>query len=209
MSVLPHSVPRTPYFPMVQTPARLYTPEEYLELETQADDKSEYRDGEIVPMTGGTTNHNQLAGNFYAHLLFALRSQGYRVYMSDVRLWIPTYRQYTYPDVMAIQGQPLYADTSRTTVTNPLLIAEVLSKSTQNYDQGEKFLYYRSIPELQEYILIDQQQYHAMQHTKTETGQWLLTEYWGAEAVLTLKALTFEIALTDLYEGVDFNNVEP
>jgi Uma2 family endonuclease len=126
----------------VQTPKRFYTPEEYLELEEKADYKSEYRDGEIVPMTGGTTNHNKIAGNFYANLNFALDEQDYDIYIGDVRLWIPRYRQHTYPDVMVIEGEPVYTGTSTTTVMNPSLIVEVLSKSTKNYDQGDKFLYY-------------------------------------------------------------------
>jgi Uma2 family endonuclease len=124
---------------MTQTRPRLYTPKEYLELEEAADYKSEYRDGEIVPMTGGTTNHNKLAGTLYAYLLFALKGLGYDIYIGDVRLWMPQYRQYTYPDVMVIQGQPLYVGNSKTTVMNPSLIIEVLSKPTQNYDQGDKF----------------------------------------------------------------------
>ncbi|WP_204105963.1 MULTISPECIES: Uma2 family endonuclease, partial [Spirulina sp. CCY15215] len=123
---------------------RYYTPEEYLALEEQAEFKSEYRDGEIVPMTGGTTNHNELAGNFYAYLKFFLKKKPYRVYMGDVKLWIPSYRQYTYPDIMVIQGKPIYTGKSKTTVMNPMLMVEVLSKSTQNYDRGDKFEYYRS-----------------------------------------------------------------
>lgn len=193
---------------MTQTKPRLYTPEEYLELEAKADYKSEYRDGEIVPMTGGTTNHNKLAGTLYAYLLFALKGLDYNLYIGDVRLWIPQYRQYVYPDVMMVRGQPLYADNSKTTIMNPTLIVEVLSKSTQNYDQGDKFMYYRSIPEMQEYILIDQKRYHVIQHTKTETGQWLLSEYQGRDSTMTLQAIEFEISLADLYAGVDFSNLE-
>jgi Uma2 family endonuclease len=193
---------------MVQTQSRIYTPEEYLELEAKADYKSEYRDGEIVPMTGGTTNHNELALNLAATLKLSLRGQGYKIYIGDVRLWIPEYRQYTYPDVMVIQGQPVYANNSRTTVMNPKIIIEVLSKSTQNYDQGDKFMYYRSIPEMQEYILLDQKQYHLIQHTKTATGQWLLTEYRGKSASLSLEAIEFHLSLAELYEGVDFDNSE-
>src|SRR4028119_932739 len=121
-------------------------------------------------MTGGTTNHNKIALNFAANLKFSLRGQSYDIYIGDVRLWIPRYRQYTYPDVMVIQGEPLYTGTGTTTVMNPLLIVEVLSKSTKNYDQGDKFLYYRSIPEFKEYILVDQHRHHAMQHTKTPEG---------------------------------------
>ncbi|MEJ1936451.1 Uma2 family endonuclease, partial [Nostoc sp. NIES-2111] len=128
----------------VATQKRFYTPEEYLELEEKAEFKSEYCDGEIIPMTGGTTNHNKIAGNFYAYLKYALRRQKYEIYIADVRLWIPRYRQYTYPDVMLIQGEPVYTGTNTTTVMNPSLIVEVLSKSTKDYDQGDKFLYYRS-----------------------------------------------------------------
>ncbi len=139
----------------MQTQTRTYTPEEYLELEEKAEYKSEYRDGEIIPMAGGTTNHNKIALNFAAALKYGLKKQNYDVYIGDVRLWIPRYRQYTYPDVMLIKGEPIYQNANTTTVMNPLLIAEVLSKSTSNYDQGDKFLYYRSIPEFQEYILIN------------------------------------------------------
>ncbi len=190
----------------VQTQKRYYTPEEYLELEEKAEYKSEYRDGEIIPMTGGTTNHNKIAGNFYAYLKFALKGKKYDVYISDVRLWIPKYRQHTYPDVMVIQGQPVYTGTSTTTVINPLLIAEVLSKSTKNYDQGDKFLYYRSIPEFKEYILIDQYQYHVMHYVKTTDGKWIFDELEGESVTLLLQTIDFEITLSDLYEQVDFGD---
>jgi Uma2 family endonuclease len=188
----------------IQTQKYYYTPEEYLELEAQAEYKNEYRDGEIVPMTGGTTNHNKIALNFAASLKFGLRKKNYEVYIGDVRLWVPRYRLYTYPDVMVIQGEPMYTGTNTTTVMNPLLIAEVLSKSTQNYDQGNKFLYYRSIPNLQEYILINQYEYHVMQYVKTTENQWLLTELVDESAVLTLQSIDFQIPLSDLYEQVDF-----
>lgn len=191
----------------LQTPKR-YTTEEYLELEEKAEYKSEYRDGEIIPMTGGTTNHNKIALNFAANLKFALRGQNYDIYIGDVRLWIPRYRQYTYPDVMVIQGEPIYTGTSMTTVINPLLIAEVLSKFTKNYDQGDKFLYYRSIPELKEYILIDQAKYHVMQYIKTAEGQWLFTERESEDAVLSLHSIDFQIAFSDLYEQVNFGESE-
>lgn len=188
----------------IQTVKPFYTPEEYLELEEQAEFKSEYRDGEIVPMTGGTTNHNQIAGNFYASIKFSLKRQDYRIYIGDVRLWIPKYRQYTYPDVMVIEGEPVYSGNNTTTVTNPSLIVEILSKSTQNYDQGNKFLYYRSIPEFKEYILIDQYQYHVMHYAKTGDGKWILNEIEGESAILSLN-LDFQITLIDLYEKVNFS----
>ena len=104
---------------IMQVQSQRYTPEQYLELEEKADYKSEYRDGEIVAMTGGTTNHNELAGNLCAYLKLALRQKNYKVYIGDARLWIPLYRLYTYPDVMVIQGQPIYERKGKTTVTNP------------------------------------------------------------------------------------------
>ncbi|PSB16287.1 hypothetical protein C7B76_11910 [filamentous cyanobacterium CCP2] len=188
--------------------SRYYTPEEYLEWEEQADYKSEYRDGVIIPMTGGITNHNELSLNLAATLKFSLRKQNYRVYMGDVRLWIPRYRHYTYPDVMVIQGEPIYMGTGTTTVMNPILIAEVLSKSTRNYDQGEKFMYYRSISEMREYILIDQKQFHVMQHTQTSEGKWLLTEYEGEGSTLLFNTVELKVPLDELYAGVDFSEVE-
>ncbi|EKQ70045.1 hypothetical protein OsccyDRAFT_0306 [Leptolyngbyaceae cyanobacterium JSC-12] len=192
----------------MKTQTRRYTPEEYLELEEHADYKSEYHDGEIIPMTGGTTNHNKIAGNLYAFLKFALRGKGYEPYIGDVRLWIPRHTLYTYPDVMVIQGQPIYEGKGTTTVTNPLLIAEILSPSTRSYDQSDKFAYYRSIPSFQEYVLIDQSQLHVMHYCKLEDGKWLLTEIEGDNAVLTLSSVEFEISFADLYEGVNFEQSE-
>lgn len=181
-----------------------YSPQEYLKLEAKAEYKSEYRDGEIIPMTGGTTNHNEISGNFYSNLKFNLRKQNYRVYIADVRLWIPRHRVYTYPDVMLIKGEPIYTDKGTTTVTNPVMISEVLSASTQNYDQGDKFTYYRSIPEMQEYILISQQKYHVMQYVKIDSG-WLLSEYETEDATIQLATVDLQLELADLYAGVDFD----
>ncbi|MDB9449097.1 Uma2 family endonuclease [Dolichospermum circinale] len=191
----------------MQTQTRYYTPEEYLELEEKAEYKSEYRDGEIIPMTGGTTNHNKIALNFAANLKFGLKKQNYDVYIGDVRLWIPRYRQHTYPDIMVIQGEPIYTGANTTTVMNPLLIAEVLSKSTSNYDQSDKFMYYRSIPEFKEYILINQYQYHVMQYVKTDDSKWIFTELQSESDILTLETIDFQISLSDLYEQVNFTQV--
>jgi Uma2 family endonuclease len=122
-----------------------------------------------------------------------------------VKLWIAQYRQATYPDVMLIEGEPIYYETGKTTVTNPRLIAEVLSKSTQNYDQGDKFLYYRSLPEFQEYILISQSRPYIMQYNKTQENKWLLTEYEGENASLSLTSVNFDLSFQEIYEGVTFN----
>lgn len=132
---------------VIQVQPRFYTPEEYLVLEEVAEDKSEYRNGEIVPITGGSTDHNDIAGNLYAHLKFALRQQPYKIFIGDVRLWIPTWQLFTCPDVMMIAGEPAFYPGRTDTVTNAQMIVEVLSKSTRNYDQGDKFDAYRTVPE--------------------------------------------------------------
>jgi Uma2 family endonuclease len=193
---------------VLQTEKRYYTPEEYLELEEKAEYKSEYRDGEIIAMPGGTTNHNKIAGIFYKKFPLTVEAQDYEIYIGDVRLWIPRYRLYTYPDVMVIKGKPIYEGTGTTAIINPLLIIEVLSNSTKNYDKTDKFKYYRSIPEFQEYIMIDQCSYAVEQFAKQAQGQWLFKEYEGEDAVLILNSINFQIALGDIYERVDFELIE-
>jgi len=182
-----------------------YTPEEYLELEAKAKAKNEYRNGEIIPMTGGTTNHNQLALNLAISLSLALDDLDYRTYIGDVKLWIPRYREFTYPDVMVIAGEPIYYGKNSTVITNPVLIAEVLSQSTRDYDQGDKFLYYRSIPEFKEYILIDQIKYHVMQYIRNTQNQWTLIEYEAEDDILYLPSINnVNLSLKQLYKKVDF-----
>lgn len=190
----------------MQTKEKLYySPEEYLELETAAEYKSEYRDGLIIPMAGGTPNHNQIAVNFIAALNFALKGQPYRVFTSDLRLWIPQARLYTYPDVMVVSGQLQFAESRRDTITNPLIIVEVLSESTANYDRGEKFRLYRTIPTLQEYILISQSEMHVEQFAKTADRKWILSDYDDDNSILTLNSIQFQISFRDIYDKVEFD----
>ncbi|MBE9208991.1 Uma2 family endonuclease [Nostoc sp. LEGE 06077] len=190
----------------IQTQKEHYTPEEYLQLEETSEFKHEYYDGEIVPMAGGTTNHNEIAGNFYANFKLKMRGKNYKIYIGDVRLWIPRYRIYTYPDAMVIEGEPIYEGNSTTTVTNPEVIIEVLSKSTQSHDKIDKFRFYRSIPTFKEYIIVNQYEYLIEHYAKNANNQWVLTEYESLDAVLSLQTIDFEIPLSDIYEGV---NLQP
>jgi Uma2 family endonuclease len=188
----------------LQTAQRSYTREEYLAREEEAEYKHEYLDGEIMPMTGGTTNHNKIVLNFCRQFPLTIDEQDYDIYMSDVRLWIPEYRIYTYPDIMVVRGEPIYEGKGTTTITNPCLIFEALSNSTQGYDRGDKFKVYRSIPSFQEYLLIDQYSFYAEQFSKNAEGKWVLTEYEGEEAVLSLVSINFEIQFKSLYHKVNF-----
>jgi Uma2 family endonuclease len=182
---------------------KIYTPEEYLEFEVNSENRHEFINGEIVLMTGGTPNHNQIAGNFYAALNFALKRQPYRVFVTDQRLWIPRKRIYTYPDVMVVQGELQFQEGRRDTITNPLIIAEVLSESTRSYDKDAKFAAYRTIPSFQEYLLIDQYTMHIEHYFKTERKRWIFYEYDDADEILSLNSFSFQITLADIYNKVE------
>lgn len=193
---------------MQVTERRHYTLEEYLELEETADYKSEYIDGQIIPMAGGSTNHNRIAGNFYAALNFALRQQDYEVFIGDVRLWIPQKRIYTYPDVMIVAGEPEYFNNRTDTITNPQVIVEVLSKSTKGHDREDKFEAYRTIATFEEYLLIDQTRFHVEQFSKTAKKRWLVSEYDEEDEAIALNSVSFQISLLDLYNKVKFETVD-
>ncbi len=190
------------------TKQRYYTPEEYLELEEAAEYKSEYIDGQIIPMAGGTINHNQIALNLSTELNFAFKKQNYRVFMGDVRLWIPQKLTYTYPDVMILAGEPEFFNNRKDVILNPQIIVEVLSKSTKGYDREDKFQAYRTISTFQEYLLIDQTRIHVDQFSKTGKKQWALREYDEEDEAIALVTVPFEISLQDLYNKVKFEPVE-
>ncbi len=185
-----------------------YSPAEYLALEVVSENRNEYIDGQIIPMTGGTPNHNQIALNLSGGLNFALKRQPYRVFVTDQRLWIPQKRIHTYPDVMVVAGSLEFSEGRKDTITNPLMIAEVLSKSTRSYDIDEKFAAYRTIPSFQEYVLIDQYTIHVEQYFKTEDKKWIFCEYDDENSLLALASVQFQISLSDIYDKVDFNALQ-
>lgn len=193
---------------MIITEQRSYTLQEYLEIEVKSQERNEYIDGQIIPMTGGTPNHNRIAGNFYAALNFALKRQPYEVFFADQKLWIPQKRINTYPDVMVIAGELEFLEGRRDTITNPLMIAEVLSKSTKNYDRDEKFAAYRTIPNFREYLLIEQYTMHVEQYSKTDNNRWIFSEYEDSEQIISLESIAFEISLIDIYDKVNLNEQE-
>lgn len=181
---------------IASTKERVHTAEEYLEREVALETRNEYRDGEIIEMTGGTPDHNEITSNLILILKTALKGKPYRVFITDQRLWIPPVNLYTYPDVMVVPkplakpplcGIELQAG-RRDTITNPCFIAEILSKSTQNYDRGEKFVAYRTIPNFQEYLLVSQYGVRVEHYVKTAPDQWLLSEYTDPSAILTLSS---------------------
>jgi Uma2 family endonuclease len=185
-------------------PTKTYSPEEYLALEVESETRSEYRNGEIVEMTGGTPTHNKIVSALNAILWFGLRGKSYSIFVADQRVAFPESNLYSYPDVVVVADPLQLLEGRKDTITNPLFIAEVLSDSTRSYDRGDKFGAYRSIDTFQEYLLIDQHQIHAEQFTKQSINQWLFTEHSGKDARITLSSVGMEFSLADLYENVEF-----
>jgi Uma2 family endonuclease len=190
---------------VLEAKPKLYTPDEYLALEVESEVRHEYRNGEILVMAGGLPTHNEIAGDLLFLFKAALKQKPYSVFVCDQRLLIPGGSLYTYPDVMVVP-RPIELQAGRKdTVINPILIAEVLSDSTKDYDRGDKFISYRSIPTFQEYLLISQDAPHVEHYVKQTANQWLFTEYDGLEETVKLSSIGVEVALADLYENINFN----
>jgi Uma2 family endonuclease len=190
---------------LTQSPPKTLSLEEYRNLETIAEVKHEYHDGEIIEMTGVSINHNSILINLIVLLKLALRGTNYRLQSSDLRLWIPQYNRGLYPDLMLIAGEPLLSDNRNDEILNPCLIIEVLSPSTSGYDRGDKFRYYRSIPQLNQYLLVSQGEILIESYSKTSDNNWLLQEYTPARGIISLDSLGISLSLADIYEVIDFN----
>jgi Uma2 family endonuclease len=181
-----------------------YSPEAYLEMEVQSDARHEFRDGEIIKMTGGMPNHNRITLNIASALHFAFKGKSYEVFVTDQRLWIPEENIYTYPDVMVIQGNLELQEGRKDSIMNPLLILEVLSQSTQSYDRGDKFAAYRTIPCFQEYVLVNQYRQQIEHYVKAGLKKWNFQEYDETDTVVKLVKLDLELAIADIYDKVTF-----
>ncbi len=188
---------------MAQPAYKVISHDEYLAREAQAEYKSEYFAGRILAMAGASVDHNRIVGNVYARMLPELEKQHCTPFMLDLRLFIEEKDVFTYPDAMIICGKPEFYAERNDTVTNPVVIFEVLSESTRNYDRGEKFEFYRAIPSLREYVLIDQDRVHVERFLKTEAGDWLLSEWNDPDATLKLASLDFGLRIADVYRGVE------
>jgi Uma2 family endonuclease len=184
------------------TQERVYSAIEYLALEENAEVRNEFINGEIVPMAGGTTQHNLIAGNIYLAIRIATKGKNIQTYIENVKLKIPDFNIFTYPDVMIITGEPIYEENSKTTILNPAVIFEVLSPGTKDYDQGRKFEFYRSVTSLKDYILIDQERCSVMVYQKTDAHEWKLRFLDNINANFALDSVGIELNLADIYEGI-------
>ena len=189
---------------MPSQPKPYLTPEEYLTLERTATYKSEYFRGEVFAMAGASPTHVLIVSNIVAALHGQLRRRPCTVYSTDLRVKVQASGLYTYPDVVVVCGDLQFDDDHRDTVLNPILMIEVLSESTKDYDRGEKFVQYRKIPPFVEYVLVAQDECHVEHFVKQADGGWLLSETNRFEDALPLSSIECTLPLREVYEKVQF-----
>ncbi|MBA3600475.1 MAG: Uma2 family endonuclease [Acidobacteria bacterium] len=180
-----------------------YTPEQYLALEEKAEYKSEYVNGYIFKMAGGTEAHITIS--FNATKLFADRLRGKcRAYQSDMKVWVEEVGTYFYPDVTVVCGERRFHKGKRDIVENPILLVEVLSQSTKEYDKNDKFFTYQHIESFQEYVLISQNQPAVQQYIRQTDGGWKYKATIGLNSKVYFESVDATLSLQDIYDLVEF-----
>jgi Uma2 family endonuclease len=180
------------------------TEEEYLTQERKAEFKSEYLNGEVFAMAGGTLRHARLITNFARILGNQLVESSCEVITQDMRVQVSPGGLYTYPNILAFCGPPSFLDETEDTLLNPILIAEVLSDSTRNYDLGGKFDLYRLVPTLREYVTVEHSAIHIITRQRQEDGSWLLRDYTDFGGNLPLSSVSITIPIAEIYRNVSF-----
>ena len=184
-------------------PVPKVTLREYLAGEEASDRKHEFFGGEVFEMEAASVNHSRIAGNLYVHLRTALHGSGCEALITP-RTATAENGLYTYPDLIVVCGKVQVSPANPDTVTNPRLIIEVLSPSTEGYDRGKKFDLYRQLPSFVEYLTVAQEAPWVLHHILDENGEWRLRPVTGMEAALRLVSIPVEMPLRAVYESVDF-----
>jgi Uma2 family endonuclease len=180
------------------------TPEQYLEIERKAEYRSEYINGQVFAMSGGTLNHARIVGNTLSRLLEQLRGKPCEPAANDLRLFCAKDRIFTYPDILVACGPHQFVDGRRDTISDATAVVEVLSPSTMNYDRGEKFRYYRSLASFRDYLLLGQEAVRAEHYVRQPDGAWLFREFESPETEIELSSIGCRLKLESLYERVEF-----
>lgn len=182
-----------------------YTLEEYFELERKSEERYEYWNGEVFCMSGVSPEHAQIEVNFISSLSSRLARKGCRIFPANIRIKVPSAPPYRYADVSALCGEAIFEEVAGIrAVTNPSLIVEVLSSSTEAYDRGDKFTHYKSIPSFSEYLLVAQHRPHITHFVKQGDGSWSYNEYNDLTDVVRLASLNCELAMSEVYQNVSF-----
>jgi Uma2 family endonuclease len=188
---------------MSAVPEQYLTVREYLAIERKAETKSEYFNGRMFAMAGGSEPHNLISSNTIGEFRGQFKGRPCRVYGSDQRIKVEATKLYTYPDVSAFCGELEYDDRRRDTLLNPLVLTEVLSKATEKYDRGDKFAHYQRIPSLRDYLLISQKTHRVEHYERQADDSWLLRSYTSLEDVVVLASVNCHLALREIYDKVE------
>ncbi len=194
---------------MTQPEKKWISPEAYFEMEETAAYKNEYHHGEIFAMTGASHCHNLIAMNVAAELHTRLREKDCFVYSSDMKIELDPAHHYVYPDVTIVCGEVRFAQGRDDVVTNPIVLMEILSESTKDYDRGSKFAAYRKLPSLKEYVLIDQYSRHVEHFQRTDDNRWVLADLDRPDDVLILPSVGVDLPLSRIYDRVDLPDESP
>ena len=192
--------------PAFQTePTEHISPEDYLRSERQSELKHEYIKGKIRAMAGAGYTHNLVCANLTIEIGSQLRGKNCSVVGSDQRLQILSGSAFTYPDLTVVCGKPEFNEEKKPdTLLNPTLLVEVLSPTTGQYDRSDKFMLYRQVPSLRQYLTLDSLSVHAELYTLDGLGRWVLTETRDLAAVLDLASIGCQVPLAEAYAGVTF-----
>lgn len=194
---------------MSALPKRKYTIEEYIELLKTTEEKMEYFDGEIFSMAGGKFAHAEIASNLIALLRNRLANSQCRAYSGELASKVPSAPPFRLSDASVVCGQPVIQDFHGIDLlVNPVLIVEILSDSTADYELGKKFLAYQSIESFREYLAVAQKHSHVMQYTKEQNGLWVRRDFIGMDSEIQLISLNIPLTLKEIYENVQFPTSE-
>lgn len=194
---------------IMSTALKRISVQEYLKREREAAFKSEYFQGEVFAMAGGSPKHSLIGANFVGEARQALKGRPCAVFNSDLRVRVQPTGLYTYPDASIVCGDLEFDDDQQDTIVNPTVVAEVLSDSTEKYDRGRKADHYRQVASLQELVLISQDYPHVECFTRQADGNWLFQEEKELAASFNLPSLGISLALAEIYRNVQFDEAEP
>lgn len=191
---------------LAESKIKRFTAEEYLAIEAAADFRSEYENGEIVAMAGGSWNHAQIASNA-TRIIGNKISPDCSAIQSEIKVWVASVNKFYYPDVTVLCGEPIFHEEKDDTIVNPTLIIEVLSDRTEAKDRGEKFFAYQTLESLQEYVLISQHRATVEQFIRQSDGSWRYLATIGLESRVKLESLGIELTLNEIYQSVKFKKL--
>lgn len=194
----------SPMANIMSTVLKTITATQYLARERKADFKSEYFQGEVFAMAGGSPSHSLIGANVVRATGNQLDGKTCRVFNSDLRIKVQASGLYTYPDASIVCGELQFDDEQQDTVTNPTVIVEVLSDSTEKYDRGRKSAHYRTIDSVQVILLIAQDARHVECYTRQAEDAWLLREYLSLEDAVNLDGIGISLSMSEIYRGVEF-----